>query len=202
MAFVNGLLLGFSMILPIGPQNVFVLNQGLQGSLPRGLLAATVAGLCDSALIVLGAAGLSVVFFWLPWLRSLLLVAGVGFLLWLGLSSLRSAGAAAGSVARQDDSSPSAIIWTGLAVSWGNPHAILDTVVVLGSAITAQQVQARVAFMAGAVSASWLFFLSLALAGSLLSRVMTDRAQLWVRRISGIVMILFAFLLGGQALLR
>jgi len=196
LTYLSGLLLGFSMILPIGPQNVFVLNQGLQGHLRRGLLAAFIAGLCDTTLILIGAAGLSVVFSELPWLRNLLLVAGMGMLLWLGFSSLRDAASTPGTATHQTDGSTASILLTGVAVSWGNPHAILDTVVVLGSAITAQQGQARVAFASGAVSASWLFFLGLALAGAGLSRIMTVRSHMWVRRISGIIMILFALQLG------
>jgi len=198
LSFLSGLVLGLAMILPIGPQNVFVLTQGLEGRLGRGLLAALVAGLCDTLLILAGAAGLSALFTAVPWLRLVLLLTGVAFLLGLGLAWLR-APAAPEPVAPAGGSTLS-LLATGVAVSWGNPHAILDTVAVLGSAVAAQLPAARVPFAAGAISASWLFFLTLALAGSLLGRFVTPGAQRWIRRSSGVMMLTFAIILGREAL--
>ncbi|MBW3645555.1 MAG: hypothetical protein KY441_08635 [Actinobacteria bacterium] len=40
-----------------------------------------------------------------------------------------------------------------------NPHAVLDTVGVIGTAIAAQEAVAQSAFAGGALTASWLWFL-------------------------------------------
>jgi len=200
VAFLKGLILGLSMILPIGPQNLFVLNQGLLGGLKRGFLAAAVAGFCDTVLILAGAAGLSAVLLAFPWLRSFLLWLGVAFLLWLGVGALRARPAAASTAVGEGQALPvRQVVLTVIGVSWGNPHAILDTVAILGSAIAGQAAVSRLAFGAGAVSASWLFFALLALTGSYVGRRLTPSAAVWIQRGSGIIMLIFAVVLALEA---
>jgi len=55
--YLSGLMLGLALIVPIGPQNIVVLNQGLVVGLPKSLFAAAFAGICDTVLIVVGAVG-------------------------------------------------------------------------------------------------------------------------------------------------
>ena len=53
---LTGFLLGLSLILAIGPQNAFVLRQGLLG---RHVLAVVLfCSLADAALIIVGVAGI------------------------------------------------------------------------------------------------------------------------------------------------
>jgi L-lysine exporter family protein LysE/ArgO len=198
MPFLSGLALGLSMILPIGPQNVFVLDQGLLGGVRRGLLAAATAGCCDTVLILAGAAGMSAVFGAARWLETLLLCLGAGFLLVLGAASLRRQ---TEDVAASVRPSRGSVVLTCVGVSWGNPHAILDTVVILGSAILAQRPGSRPLFAAGAITASWLFFALLALGGAWLEPRLTGAARLRVRRASGIIMLVFAAVLAREAVL-
>jgi L-lysine exporter family protein LysE/ArgO len=205
MSYISGLILGLTLILPFGPQNLFVLNQGVLSGLRRGLVAVAAAGFCDSVLIVSGAAGLSAIFSSLPWLRIGLLGVGAIFLFMIGLKSLRGhkasireAGETRSAEGRRASSVPR-IMLTGMAVSWVNPHKILDTIAVLGSTIAAQMAASRVAFAAGAVSASWVFFLVLALTGALCGTWLTPAAQVWIRRISGVIMLAFAGLLVWEA---
>ena len=55
--FLSGFLLGLSLILAIGPQNAFVLRQGLLGQ--HVLAVVLFCSLSDALLIMLGIAGLS-----------------------------------------------------------------------------------------------------------------------------------------------
>lgn len=212
MAFLTGLILGLSMILPIGPQNLFVLQSGIIGGLRRGMIAAATAGVCDTALILIGAAGLSAVFTTVPALRLVLLWAGVVFLVYLGASAFRTLPAApavpinatnatASTTGQVPLPVPSSLrqIVTGIGVSWGNPHAILDTVAVLGSAIAAQGAASRGAFTAGTVTASWLFFLVLAVTGGVFGARLPASTQVWIRRASGGIMLVFAAVLCVEA---
>ncbi|MCL5039717.1 MAG: LysE family transporter [Firmicutes bacterium] len=202
--------MGLSLILPIGPQNVFVLEQGLIGGLQYGLMAAVTAGLCDSVLILAGAGGVSGLLTGIAWLQKVLLLLGVVLLGYLGVRSLWAggpSGAATPAEGRHTENdgpvtkgtpSPSRLILMGIAVSWGNPHAILDTVAILGSAIVAHEPTSQTAFATGAVMASWLFFLALALVGALFRRRLTSKSQVWLRRISGTIMLFFAIYLGRE----
>lgn len=202
MAFLAGLLLGLSMILPIGPQNLFVLQSGLAGGVRRGMLAAVTAGCCDTVLIFVGAAGVSAVSTRVPVLRLALLWAGVAFLVYLGVSSFRHGPVVRGEAAtgeRRAPLSPVRQVVAGMGVSWGNPHAILDTVAVLGSAIAAQGGALRIPFTAGAVTASWVFFLALATVGGIFGARLPTSAEGWIRGASGVMMLAFAIVLGVEA---
>lgn len=59
---------------------------------------------------------------------------------------------------------------TCLALTWGNPHVYLDTVVLLGS-VSAQWDGARAWFGLGAVAASFSFFFALGYGARLLAPV-------------------------------
>jgi len=194
--YLAGLLLGLGLIMPIGPQNVFVVSQGLAVGLPRALWAVLAAGCCDTLLIVAGVAGVSGLIATVPGVRPALLVFGAVFLTYLGVRSIRTAGghltvgppggpgAAAGSV-RQ-------VVGRTVSVSLLNPHAILDMVGVIGAAVIAQPVDSRATFAAGTLSASWIWFLILAVGAAQARRLLTPRAIAWFDRLSGAIMLVFA----------
>lgn len=193
--FGSGVLLGLALIIPIGPQNVFVLNQSIAVGMPRALAAVMAAGLCDSLLIIAGAVGVSAVLAGVPGLRPTLLAAGVVLLVFLGVRSFRTEIVEEDTL-RQGQGLPlRTVVSRTASVSLLNPHAILDTVGVLGAAIAAQQSGQRVVFASGTLTASWVWFLILALTASLLRRFLTPRRRQWIDRGSGVILLLFAGLL-------
>ena len=193
--FGSGVLLGLALIVPIGAQNVFVLNQSIAVGMPRALAAVLVAGLCDSLLILAGAVGVSAILTGVPGLRPTLLAAGVLLLVFLGIRSLRTGMVEENALREGQRLSLRAVVSRTASVSLLNPHAILDTVGVLGAAITAQQAGQRVVFASGTLAASWVWFLILALAASVLRRFLTPRRRQWIDRGSGVMLLLFAGLL-------
>ena len=68
--YLSGLLLGLALIVPIGPQNIIVLDQDIPVGLPKSLFAAAAAGLSDSLLILVGAIGVGALLTELPGLRA------------------------------------------------------------------------------------------------------------------------------------
>lgn len=139
-AYLSGLMLGLALIVPIGPQNIVVLNQGLLVGFPRSLLAVVFAGICDTLLIVVGAVGVGALFTGIPALRSVLLAVGAVFLLFLTWSAFRRSATEAPAV---DDDGPLRHVAMKIAgASLLNPHAIL----VIGSAIAAQRDDVRMSF--------------------------------------------------------
>ena len=158
---VQGFLVGGGLILAIGAQNAFVLRQGLRRE-HVGLVCTTCA-LSDALLITAGVAGFGLIVERLPWIAPAFRLAGVAFLVVYGLRSLLSA--IRGGDATLAPAGPSASSWratlaTCLAFTWLNPHVYLDTVVMLGS-ISSRFAGERVAFAAGAVTASFAFFFAL-----------------------------------------
>lgn len=166
-AVIAGFLLSLSLILAIGAQNAFVLRQGL---LRQHVFAVCLfCGLSDALLIAGGVAGFGALAEAVPWFETVMRFGGAAFLLWYGWLNARSAwrGGAAIDTSGAAETKLSGIIATVAALTWLNPHVYLDTVVLIGS-ISAQY-DNRLAFGAGAVSASFVFFFSLGYGARLLS---------------------------------
>ena len=70
------------------------------------------------------------------------------------------------------------MIATAAAFSLLNPHAILDTVVLIGGASAGLENTGRVAFLLGTILASWTWFFSLALLAGRLAPLMRS-ARAW-----------------------
>ena len=176
-ALPYGFLTGLGLIVAIGAQNVFVLRRGVAR---RHVFAvASTAALCDAALIVLGVAGVGSFIASLPWLATTTALGGALFLVVYGLLALRNAvvGTAV-ALSTPDAGAGSALRAVGatLAVSLLNPHVYLDTVVLLGGVGGQLEAQERVGFAAGAVSASVLWFFSLAYGARTLAPLFRRRA--------------------------
>lgn len=185
-----GLLTGLALILAIGVQNAFVLRQGL-----RQEHVGTVVLLCiasDAILIFSGTFGIGLLTSNVPAALVMLKWCGVAYLLWWAARSFAAALKAA-SLTAVAPRSRGPIIATTLAVTYLNPHAYLDTVVVLGGLANQHGPDDRWVFAAGAVAGSVVWFCALgygarALAG-LLSNTSTWRA---VDVATGLVMTAFA----------
>lgn len=166
-SYFNGLGLGAGLIMAIGAQNLFVLAQGLRREHP--LAAATVCILCDCLLICAGVFGLARLIATQPLLLELARWGGALFLIGYACRALHRAwrpdSLAQG--AGQPLRSRRTVLLTALAVTLLNPHVYLDTVVLLGSLGSAQAMP--VAFAAGAMCASLLWFLTLSLGASRLA---------------------------------
>ncbi|MBW1214946.1 arginine exporter ArgO [Pantoea allii] len=200
--YFQGLALGAALILPLGPQNAFVLNQGVKRQ--YHLMTAALCALSDIALICAGIFGGSALLNQSPLLLMMITCAGVAFLLWYGWGALRTAFSrnielASGMHATQ---SRGRIIATMLAVTWLNPHVYLDTFVVLGS-LGGQLpgTTARQWFALGTISASVIWFFGLALLAAWLAPLLqTARAQRIINLLVGAVMWFIAFQLARQVI--
>ncbi|MEW4219847.1 LysE/ArgO family amino acid transporter [Rossellomorea marisflavi] len=168
-ALLHGILLAFGLILPLGVQNVFVFSQGAaQPSLPKALPAAVTASLCDTLLILLSVTGLSVIVFTFDWLRTGLIIGGVLFLVYMGWTLWQTEEASASTHGAMPLKQQMVF---ALSVSLLNPHAILDTVGVIGTSALAYTGMDLLLFTCACIGVSWLWFLALIFAGSTMKHV-------------------------------
>lgn len=170
--YFQGLLLGAAMILPLGPQNVFVLQQGSRKQ--YHLMSAFLCTLSDVLLITAGVFGGSALLSQSVLLMALVTWGGVAFLLWYGWGALRAVFTADAGLTMQEQVVRSRwrVIMTLVAVTWLNPHVYLDTFVVLGSIGGQLGSDMRIWFTARAVCASVLWFFGLALLAAWFSPVL------------------------------
>ncbi len=171
-AYVSGLGVGASLIIAIGAQNAFVLVQAIRKE--RHYVVAAICALIDALLIGAGVFGVGTL---VASRLSLRIAAGVGgalFLLWFGYSSLRAAFASQ-SMHIAEEGAPKTplktVVLRVLAVSLLNPHVYLDTVVMLGAISGNYAGSGRYFFGLGAVTASIVWFFSLAKGGTMLAPV-------------------------------
>ncbi|MBJ3814181.1 arginine exporter ArgO [Shimwellia pseudoproteus] len=199
--YFQGLALGSAMILPLGPQNAFVMNQGIRRQ--YHIMIAALCSVSDLLLICAGIFGGSAILMQSPLLLALVTWGGVLFLLWYGWGALRTAASpdpelASAEVMRQGRWR---IIATMLAVTWLNPHVYLDTFVVLGSLGGQLAEEPRRWFALGTVSASFIWFFGLALLAAWLApRLRTARAQRIINGLVGVVMWVIALGLAREGI--
>ncbi|MBF9032413.1 LysE family transporter [Rhodobacterales bacterium HKCCE3408] len=162
-----GFSLGFSLILAIGPQNAFVLRQGLRRS--HVFAVALTCALSDAVLITVGVTSFATIAEMLPAVVPVLRYGGAAFLFVYGARAFLSAwrGGVALSAAETGRERLWPVLLTCLALTWGNPHVYLDTVVLLGS--VSARFEPALAFGLGAVTASFVFFFGLAYAARALA---------------------------------
>ncbi|MBP2168171.1 L-lysine exporter family protein LysE/ArgO [Erwinia toletana] len=199
--YFQGVALGAALILPLGPQNAFVMNQGIRRQ--YHLMTAGLCSLSDILLICAGVFGGSALLNQSPLLLNLVTWGGVAFLLWYGWGALRTAlsGNIALASATLLQQSRWRIIATMMAVTWLNPHVYLDTFVVLGSLGGQLPAEARYWFALGTISASVLWFFGLALLASWLSPLLSTRkAQRIINLLVGLVMWFIAFMLAQKGI--
>lgn len=198
-AAIHGFLLAIPLIVPLGAQNVFVFNQGaLQSKFIRTMPVVITAGLSDTLLISLAVMGVSVVVLSVFWLKSLLLTVGILFLLFMGWSTWRSKpnigqggvaqGEAGENEVNQAFSAKKQVLFAA-SVSLLNPHAIMDTVGVIGTSSLKYEGLDKLAFTLACISVSWFWFFTLAIAGRFMGTLdKTGRIMLIVNKVSALVM--------------
>ena len=166
-AFLNGFLLGASLIIAIGAQNAFILRQGLLKS--HVFLLSLICALSDAVLIAAGVAGLGTLVSSQPTLLKFVTIGGVLFLATYAIKAFFRAANPQAMADGQGGSLPlGKAVAACLAFTFLNPHVYLDTVVLVGG-LSAQYPSAeRLAFALGAMSASFVWFFSLGYGARLL----------------------------------
>ncbi|MBX9706047.1 MAG: LysE/ArgO family amino acid transporter [Gammaproteobacteria bacterium] len=161
-ALIQGFLVGASLIIAIGPQNALLLNQGLKRQ--HVFFTAFVCSLTDCVLIALGVLGLGAIFAEHPLLIEIARWFGAIFLIVYGFLAFKSAlhpKALQQSALEQPPVSKKKMLLLLLAVGFLNPHAYLDTVVLIGSISAQYPGTGRLMFGLGTLCASFVWFFSI-----------------------------------------
>ena len=159
--FLQGWALSLGLIVAIGAQNAFVLRQGLR----REHVASVVffCALSDALLIAAGVLGMAQALGESPMVAHVLALAGAVFLAVYGWKALRRALHQNGLLANEEGEGLSwaSAMAQAAAFTVLNPHVYLDTVLLVGSIGAQQPADLQVWFVAGASSASLLWFCAL-----------------------------------------
>ncbi|MGI3210262.1 LysE/ArgO family amino acid transporter [Roseovarius tibetensis] len=189
---IAGFALGLGLILAIGAQNAFVLRQGLRRE--HVLAVVLVCAVSDAVLVTVGVAGFGALAEAVPGLERVMRYGGAAFLAVYGTRAFLAAWR--GGAAMQAGTGAASLrraVLTCLALTWLNPHVYLDTVVLLG-AVSAQYPD-RLAFGAGAVTASFVFFFALGYGARLLAPMFRSPTS-WRVLDGGVGVVMWAIAIG------
>lgn len=200
-SFLHGFILAFGLILPLGVQNVFVFNQGAtHKKFTRALPAVLTAGICDTILIFLAVAGVSIVIFRFEWLKTMIFLVGFIFLVYMGWLMWKDTA----EVKNDQESNPFSAkrqILFAASVSLLNPHAILDTIGVIGTNSLAYSGFERWLFTLACIIVSWIWFFALAICGKKIGQISSNEKLLkQINQVSALIIWGMAVYMGCQLL--
>ena len=199
--FLEGIALGASLIIAIGPQNAFVIQQGILRQ--HVFLAAFVCTLVDVVLIIVGAAGFGTLIAIIPSLKTFFLWGGILFLMGYGTLSLISSFKHPGdedSLGKNESGYPTknrkSIIITAVGFSLLNPHVYLDTVILLGGLAAQYEIPERNYFAFGAIMASVVWFYGIGYGATLVAPWFeSSRGKRILDLVIAMIMFVLAFVL-------
>lgn len=162
-AYQVGLMLGLSIIVAIGAQNMFLIRQGVLNQ--HALFSAVICFLCDTVLMLLGVLGLGIVIFKFPLLQKGILVGATGFLLCYGggcfYRAFKPQTEEQINVQEQKTVSQGRVVLLAMTFSFLNPQAILDAMIVIGGSANQYNGLDKYYFLLGGLSSSLLWFIGL-----------------------------------------
>lgn len=193
-AVIHGFFLALGLILPLGAQNIFVFNQGANHkSFKKTLPVVITAGLCDTLLILLAVLGVSLLLTEYPTLQLTIYCIGLVFLIYMAWSLWREKPANAYSAPPM---SAAKQISFAMSVSLLNPHAIMDTIGVIGTSATLYSGGEKVAFTIATIAVSWFWFSTLAFAGKQLGQFDSSGKFITIlNKVSSIIILIVAGLI-------
>ena len=199
--FLEGIALGASLIIAIGPQNAFVIQQGILRQ--HVFLAAFVCTLVDVVLIIVGAAGFGTLIAIIPSLKAYFLWGGILFLMGYGTLSLissfkhpRDEGPLGKNESGYSTKNRKSIIITAVGFSLLNPHVYLDTVILLGGLAAQYEIPERNYFAFGAIMASVVWFYGIGYGATLVAPWFeSSRGKRILDLVIAMIMFVLAFVL-------
>ncbi len=186
---IQGLILGFAYVAPIGTQNIFVINTALTQKRSRVLATAGIVAFYDITLAFACFFAVGVLISALTWLQLIILGVGSLVVIWIGISLVRSSG----SLDTDTDTNLSIpkIIWQAMIVTWFNPQALIDGTMLLGAFRASLPGSAGMLFITGVCFASLIWWFGMSTAVSLLSEKISNKVVRAINIICGCIIIFY-----------
>lgn len=197
--FINGFILGISLVIALGPQNVFLIRQGAKRNYPG--LSAFICFICDIIMVAGSVIGLHHLLELHPVFEEIMIILGSLFLFYYGGNAIYSSL----QIKRADRPkynnkihSRLEIIVLSLGFSLLNPQALIDTIVIIGSN-SSQFPHHEFSFTIGVLLSSMIWFCSITATTVYFSDILT-REKIWARfeLASGVLMFVIGVKLLAQ----
>ncbi len=198
-AFWYGVILAFGLIIPLGIQNIFIINQGAsQPKWVQTIPGVLTAFICDALLISGAVMGVSLAVLSIPWVKTIVYYVGLVFLIYMGWVTWRSSSQPTDSF--QPLSSRQQIYFAA-SVSLLNPHAVLDSVAVIGTNSLHFIGTDKWLFTFACILVSFCWFVGLSLIGRLFKQKESNHTALkWLNKFSALTIWAVAIYIAKQML--
>lgn len=172
-AFPVGLLLGLSSIIAIGAQNLFLIRQGIMKQ--NIAIAVITCFLCDSLLMIIGVSSVGILLMKMPMVKHIMLVFAIAFLGYYGASCFyRAYRGEVHTLSDEEKKKNSArkVLLLSLSFSLLNPHAMIDTFVIIGGSANQFTGIDKWYFLLGSMTSSLIWFSVLTFVASTFSSLL------------------------------
>ena len=186
--FIQGFIIGSSLIIAIGPQNLYVINQGLKKNFV--FIVVLICSLSDSLLIVCGIyLSNNILSLNTSIITIMKLIGGIWLILY-GINKIKNSRQHEIKSSEINAASFTKVVLTTLAITYANPHVYLDTVILLGS--ISINFDSKFYFGLGAIFASFIFFFSLGYFSNFLSQyVKSPKVLFYIDNVMGFLMLFY-----------
>lgn len=184
----QGFLLGLAYAMPIGAQNLYVINSASRGNMDNAMRTALIFAFMDISLGIACILGVGNLIQTHGMLRLVIGSVGSGFLLFVGYGLLRKSATAI------ESAKPSVVgsLWkAAFLLTWCNPHALIDGSVLLGGYQSALSAAEVTLFAGGLALASSTWFISLSTVVNRFKSSITPKSITIINRICGVAMVAF-----------
>jgi L-lysine exporter family protein LysE/ArgO len=190
---IEGLLIGFAYVAPIGTQNIFVINTAIRKSRLRAYQVAFITIFFDVSLALSCFLGMGALMERFDFLKMIILLIGSVAVIYIGIGLIRQAPEIQSEETVDVNKSLVKIIWTCFAVTWLNPQAIIDGSLLLGPMKASLPVDMAIYSIIGVCLASLIWFTSLATIVSLFKGKFNIKVIRIINLVCGVVIILYGF---------
>ena len=186
--FIQGFIIGSTLILAIGPQNLYVINQGLKKNFV--FIVVLICSLSDSLLIVCGIYLSNIILSLNTSIITIMKLIGGIWLILYGINKIKNSRQHEIKSNEFNEASFTKVVFTTLAITYANPHVYLDTVILLGS--ISINFDSKLYFGLGAICASFVFFFSIGYFSNFLSQyIKSPKVWFYIDNIMGFLMLFY-----------
>ena len=186
--FIQGFIIGSSLIIAIGPQNLYVINQGLKKNFI--FIVVLICSLSDSLLIISGIyLSNNILRLNTSIITIMKLIGGIWLILY-GINKIKNSRHHIINNKEFNETNFIKVVITTLAITYANPHVYLDTLILLGS--ISVNFDSKFYFGLGAILASFVFFFSLGYFSNFLSQyIKSPKIWFYIDNAIGLLMLFY-----------
>lgn len=186
---LQGLVLGFGYVAPIGMQNLYVINSALREERLKAYRVAFTTIFFDISLALACFFGIGLLLDKVPFLKNAMIIVGSIVVIYIGYGIIKSSPDITKEVKLEKDYFK--IVRDTFTVTWLNPQAIIDGSLLLGGYNAYVPEEYKIYFILGFCMASFLWFTSLTTIMSLFKAKINNRVIKWINIICGAIIIFF-----------